>query len=420
MPADGAAASGRLFYGWIIAFASAFGIASGISVYLPTTTGLLVGPLGKDLGWSAPQVFLALTFATTSTVLVAPFIGNLVDRFGARSVIAVSFFIEALLIASFRFLDDDIRWFYARYAAFALFSTGTTAIAFSALISRWFDRRRGLALGIALGGLGVGGVFWSLLTQWLFERYGWRDAFPWLAAVVALVVLPILLLTLRDSPEAVGLKVDGAQAPPSAPTKPATPIGITLREALAAGRYWLILITFFLIACATYGVMLNLVPLLQKQGASASYAAAAQASIWSVLVFGRIVTGWLMDRFFAPRVALAFLIPPIAGIAMLAMGVNGPMAFVAAMLVGLAAGAEVDVMAYLASRYFGLKHFGAIYATFFSIYAIGTSAGPVFTAWIVARTGDYAPALWCLVASLCVSGVLLLRFPAFRAPVPQP
>jgi MFS family permease len=123
-----------------------------------------------------------------------------------------------------------------------------------------------------------------------------------------------------------------------------------------------------------------------------------------------------MDRYFAPRVALVFLIPPIVGIAMLAVGVSGPSAFAAAMLVGLAAGAEVDVMAYLTGRYFGLRHFGAIYATFFSIFAVGTSAGPVFTAWLVARTGQYGTAMWGLVGALCVATIMLFRFRPFSRP----
>jgi MFS family permease len=405
---------GKIFYGWVIAFASSLGIAFSVSVFLPTTTGLLVRLLHRDFGWTAPQIYLALTFATISTILAAPFVGHFIDRYGARRVIGVSFLIEALLMASLRYMDHDIRWFYARYAAFALFCTGTTAIGFSALISRWFNKRRGLALGIALGGLGAGGVFWSLLTQFLFDRFGWRDTFVYLGAIIALVVLPILMATLRNSPQSMGLEMDGE--PSGGLTRTEEVGGVMLREATRDGQYWLMLVTFFLIACATYGVMLNLVPLLQEQGASAQYAAAAQASIWSVLVLGRLVTGWLMDRYFAPHVALGFLIPPIVGIAMLAVGVNGPSAFAAAMLVGLAAGAEVDVMAYLASRYFGLRHFGAIYATLFSIYAVGTSAGPVFTAWLVARNGEYGSAMWCLVGALCVASALLFRFRPFNRP----
>lgn len=404
------------FYGWAIAVASALGIGSGISVYLPTTTGLLVGPLSADLHWTPPQIYLALSFATGATILVAPFLGRLVDQFGARRIIAFSFLTQALLIGSCRYLDDDIRWFYARYAAFALLSTGTTAIAFSALISRWFNRRRGLALGIGLAGLGLGGVFWSLVTQWLFQHFGWREAFTWMAGIIALGVLPLLLLVLRDTPESMGLYPDGEKMPSVAGRRDAA-TGLSLREAMSTRIYWLMMTTFFLVASAAYGVMLNMVPLLEHQGASRQYAVAAQASIWLALVLGRVITGWFLDRFFAARVAQVFMLPPIVGIALLAVGVSGPSAFVAAMLVGLAAGAEVDVLAYMVSRYFGLRHFGSIYATYFAVYAVGTSLGPLFTSSVMARYGAYSPALWWLTAALITGCVLLIFYPRFQRPV---
>lgn len=398
-----------LFYGWVVAFGSAFGIAFGISAFLPSTIGLMVGPLHRDLGWTAPQVLLALSFTTTCTIVAAPIVGSLVDRFGARNIIALSFVIEGLIIASCYSLHE-LRWLYLRYAAFALFGTGTTAIGFSALITRWFDRRRGLALGFALGGLGAGGVFWSLVTQWLFDHLGWRQAFPVLGAMV-ITVAPLLFLALRDSPASMGLTVDGAAR--DALARLPTSLGATLHDATSSAHYWLMMATFLLIATSTYGVILNLVPLLVGQGASATHASHVQASLWSVLVIGRIATGWLMDRFFAPRVALAFLIPSIIGLVMLAGGAVGSGAYLAAMLVGLAAGAEVDIMAYLVGRYFGLRHFGAIYATFFAVYAVGTSLGPALTATFAMHSGGYAAPLWYLVAALCLAVLLLLRFPRF-------
>ena len=407
------------FYGWVIAAAAALGVGCSISVFLPATIGLLVEPLNREFGWTAPQVYLALSFATVATVLVAPFIGGLVDRFGARAIVGFSFAAEALLILSFRSVSPDIRLFYVRYAALAIFATGTTALSFSALLSRWFDRRRGLALGIALGGTGVGGVFWSLLTQWLLARVGWRGAFTDLAAIVGCGVLPILLLTIRERPASMGLTVDGSPAAPET-SRAGTPVvaraseaGCTLRQALATRHYWLIFGAFVLIAMATYGVTLNLVPLLRAQGHSAAIAAAAQASMWAVLVIGRVSTGWLMDRYFAPRVAVVYLIPAVLGMGLLAATGAGPTAFVAAMLVGISSGAEVDVLAYLAGRYFGLRHFGAIYATLFSVYAVGTSVGPLLTAWAAARIAGYSLPLVCLAVALCVAAGLLLALEPF-------
>jgi MFS family permease len=343
-------------------------------------------------------------------------VGALIDRFGARRVVCISFVCEGLLIASCRYLDGDIRWLYVRYAAFALFGTGTTAIGFSSLISRWFNRRRGIALGIALAGLGVGGVFWSLATQWLFDLVGWRDGFAWLGGIVVVIVAPLLALLLRDDPATLGLRIDGDDASHPIATQAVAGAGITLREALGTVHYWRMMATFFIISSATYGVMLNLVPLLIHRGTSPSEAAHVQASIWSALVVGRIFTGWLMDRFFAPRVALTFLLPPVIGAVMLATGATNVSALFAALMLGLSAGAEVDVMAFLVGRYYGLRNFAAIYSTYFSAYALGTSLGPVTAAALAEYTGGYSVPLYAIAGVFCAAAILLYQFPRFTPP----
>ena len=198
----------KIYYGWYVAAAAGLAIASSIAVFISSTIGLLAGPLAKELGWSLKDIFLAPTVAVTITILVAPFIGGLADRFGAIRIITFALVAQALLMASFYLIDNNIWLFYARYAALALLSTGATAVTFAGVISRWFDRRRGLALGIALAGIGIGGVIWSLLTQTLFDLVGWRTSFLYMAAVVAFVVLPVVLLVVRNSPEDMGLHID--------------------------------------------------------------------------------------------------------------------------------------------------------------------------------------------------------------------
>jgi MFS family permease len=399
-----------LFYGWWIAAASGLGIGCGMAVLIPATLGLLVAPLHESLGWTSREIFLAPIFNTTGLILVTPFIGGLVTRFGARRVIGLSFGAEALLIASFSYLGADIHWFYARFAALALFAAGTTSITFAAVISRWFDRRRGLALGIALAGFGLGGAIWSLLLHWLIDNVGWRNMFLWQGGIIAFLVLPILLLSIRNEPEAMGLHVDGlGEADSSIDAKRALE-GMTLKQAAGTGQYWLMLATFLLIGTVVPSIMFHIVPLLKARGVSPQLAAGAQASLWAVLVLGRVSTGWLMDRYFAPRVALAFLALPIVGVSLLAAGSTGATGFCAVILVGLAAGAEADIIAYLVGRYFGLKHYAVIYATYFSIYALGSGIGPATTAWAVERTGGYTQVLWGLAVVLIAAAVLLLGY----------
>ena len=415
-----AAGANKFFYGWLIALVAGLGLASSVAIFIPATIGLLIAPLEAEFHWTAKEMFLAPTFATTATILIAPFMGAIVDRFGPRRVIAISFAIEAVIMASFRFLDDSLWLFYARYAGFALLATGTTHVAFASLVSRWFERRRGLALGIALAGFGLGGVFWSLVAQALFVRLGWRDAFPAMSCIVLLVTLPIVLLVVRDAPQSVGLQVDGDAPSSKADGSVGQGIvdkvvltGLSLREAARTQQYWLMVVTFSLVGLSVQSVMLHMVPYLTSRGEARDTAVMIQASLWAVLVVGRVSTGWLMDRFFAPRVGFAFLLLPIVGIALLASGASGVVALLSAMMVGLAAGAEVDVVAYLTGRYFGLKHYSAIYATFFSAYAFGSGVGPAATAWAVERAGGYTPVLWTISGVMVIAAALLLKFPRF-------
>ncbi|MEZ5458957.1 MAG: hypothetical protein R3E65_06505 [Steroidobacteraceae bacterium] len=172
----------------------------------------------------------------------------------------------------------------------------------------------------------------------------------------------------------------------------------------------MVLVTFFLVGLAVQSVMLHLVPLLGARGL-------ADARVLSMLFSPSraapwLATGWLMDRFFAPRVA-AFLRRPCAGVALLASGAAGTTAFVAAMLVGLAVGAEVDVIAYVTSRYFGPLSFSRIYGTFCRTYSLSGGLGPWLTAQTVDRTGDYQFALGLNAALLVAGCLLLLKFERF-------
>jgi MFS family permease len=407
--------SKRFFYGWIIAAASGLGIAFSVMTFVPTTIGLLVGPLSKEFGWSAAQIILAPTFATFSTILVAPFLGAIVDRFGARRVIAFSFIIEALLIASFRYIDSNISLYYARYAALAILATGTTTVPFAKIISHWFDRRRGFAIGMALACYGIGGVIWSKGTQMLFDLLGWRASFTYMGGFILIIVLPILLILIRDTPESKGFNVDGAaddERETGATKQPVT--GMTLGQAKSKLQFWKIAIAFFCIAAVFQSMMLNLVPMLTSYGIAVQTAASIQASLWGTMVLGRLTTGWLLDRFFAPRVAVAFLVPAIIGILILGSGVIGVMtAVLGAVIIGFTNGSEGDILPFITSRYYGLKHYTKIYGTFFSCFCLGSGTGPYITAYIVEKTGSYHTIQWMLTAVFIVAGLILITFQRF-------
>ena len=120
-----------------------------------------------------------------------------------------------------------------------------------------------------------------------------------------------------------------------------------------------------------------------------------------------------MDRYFAPRVALIFLLAPVIGLAMLAPGADGTAAFAAAALIGVAAGAEVDVIAYLSSRYFGMLQYSRIYGTFYALYSLGGGVGPLLTATAAERSGGYTLTLWAHIGILVLCAASLATFRRF-------
>ena len=138
----------------------------------------------------------------------------------------------------------------------------------------------------------------------------------------------------------------------------------------------------------------------------------AQSMMFLSVTVGRLSTGWLMDRFFAPRVAMFYLLAPLVGLALLSTDVPEGLAVGAALMIGLAVGAEVDVLAYLNSRYFGMVNFARIYGVFYGFYALSGGVGPVGTAVVVEKFG-YPTAMLVLCGTLLISGVLLTMFPRF-------
>lgn len=400
------------FQGWRVLGAATVGLACGIATVVPASFGVFLGPLRAEFGWTQSETFTALLFITFTSALIAAPVGGLVDRYGARRVVLAGFCFQILLLASFAWLGPSLWAYYLRYFLLAVLAIGTTHVAFARVITLWFDRRRGLALGIALSGVGIGGFLWPLYAQAMIGQHGWRDAWLLLALAVAVLALPTIALLLRDSPASVGQTPDGDPLRTAADgTTPAEATGIPLAGVLRMPRYWLMVATFFLIGFAVQSVMLHLVPLLTARGLPPMLAALAQSLLFVAVTTGRLVTGWLMDRFFAPRVALAFLLAPIVGITLLALGAGGAAALVAALLVGLAVGAEVDVLAYLTSRYFGARHFSAVYGTFYGVYTLSGGLGPLFTARLVDTGEGYPVALAVHAALLAVAALLLLRFP---------
>ena len=410
---------------WGVVAASALGLATGIATTIVATFGIFSAALTVEFGWNQGDIFAALMVVTVVAAVLAPLMGAWVDRYGVRRVIGLSFIAEALIFLSFYWQGESLASFYGRYAALAFLGLGTTHVAFARLITVWFEARRGLALGFALSGVGIGGFLWPLLIQGVIENFGWRLAYVSITSVILIITVPVLFIWVREPSRTQGSQSDSVSRRDTPRNEAATdrtaqssPLltGLSLGEAVRQGVFWRLVLAFFLVGFAIQSLLVHVVPLLRLRSIDASYAALAQSLMFVAVTSGRLVTGWMMDRIFAPRVAAGFVIVALAGVMLMASAQSGVWFLVGALCVGLAVGAEVDVLAYLVSRYFGILSFSQIYGVFYGAYSLSGGVGPWFTALSVDQTGAYDFALMTHVGVLATGAAILWWLPRFQQP----
>ena len=398
-----------------VVFAVMTGLATGIAAINLFAVGIFQGPLTREFGWSQAQYTLVTPVGTLITVVTSLWIGRLFDRRGVRRFALISIVLLALALMSLYFLDNNLLHFYAVFAIVPIIGAGTSSIAYSRVIAQWFDRRRGQAFGASLAGIGIGGAVLSLSTQSMINHFGWRLAYVGLALLSLLVTLPIIFWRLKDTPAEVGLGRDGepVQAAASVAIRPATVSGYSAGESRRLPRFWRMFFAFLLMAFAIGGVMLQLVPILIARGIDKNQAAATIGLLGLALIVGRAFAGFLMDRVFAPYVAASIIVFPLIGVSMLASGAIGWQAQVAAICVGLAAGAELDVIAVLITRYFGTRAYAENYGWQYAAWTLGSGTAPLLTAFVYDRLHTHTPILWVYVGFFALSALMVARLGSY-------
>lgn len=390
------------------------GLATGIASVNLFAVGIFQGPITREFGWTQTQYSVVTLIGTIVTVASSLYIGRLFDRQGVRRWALACTVLFSLLLISLYWLTDSLLHFYFVFALVPILGAGTSSVAYSRVVARWFDQRRGQAFGAALAGIGIGGALLSPLSQFLISEVGWRGAYVGLGLLTLLVTLPVIYWLLYDSPADRGLGLDGKPlgvgGSLSETAKRDTPtIGFTAIESRRQGRFWQMICAFLLLAFAIGGVMLPLVPILRARGVTPTEAAAVQGALGLALIVGRAFAGFLMDRIFVPYVAATILLFPILGVALLALGATGPAAIVAAVCLGLAAGAELDVIAVLITRYFGTRAYAENYGWQYAAWTLGSGTAPILTNRVFDLTGSHTAILWVYMVLFAAAALLVLR-----------
>src|SRR5262249_6652538 len=168
---------GKVFYGWWIVLVAGIGLSVHSAPTMAFTLGVFLKSLSQEFSWSRTQISLAFTLGGLGMTLAAPFLGRLVDRFGARRVILPAVVFFGVGVLSLYFLSAHLWHFYAIFVFTSVVGIGTTPVPYSKVISQWFDRKRGLALGLAAVGGSAGSFVMPPLAQALITSMGWRSAY---------------------------------------------------------------------------------------------------------------------------------------------------------------------------------------------------------------------------------------------------
>lgn len=392
----------RLFYGWVVVALSAVGLFLGAPIVV-FSFSVFFKPMVADFHASRAAVSFAFSLANTMGALSIPGVGMAIDRFGAKRVIVASTFLYGVVLCSALWVGSSLWQLYLFYALLNVAMTaGSAPVPYGVVISHWFNRYRGLALGLAMMGIGIGSVVIPALAQRLITLIGWRTAFAVFGGAVLFVPLPVLAAWLQNDPEQRGLQPDGEEKATISRLQPQAKTGMSWREIWHSPTFWLLLFIFSLAGASVHGVALHMAAIFTDRGVSATQAATATSLVGAAVIVGRLCSGYLLDRMFAPRVAILFYSATALGIAILCTGVNGNLAFVAAFLSGLGMGAEVESMAYMVSRYFGLAAFGTSYGVAFGAFMISGSVGVL----LMGAGYDHFHSYMVPLASFCVAMVL--------------
>lgn len=405
--------------GWRVVVLAMLGLAINANASMLYAFGTLVIPLQQAFGWERGALQAAVSFLFAGAVVGSQLVGWLNLRYGMRRVTYVSLVALSLCFAAMTQMGASIGWLYFFFALLPIASLGTMHVTWTYLVNLWFERNRGLSLAIVLSGTGLSAAMLPSSVAWAVERWGWQSAFLLLATLPVVLVLPLALRWMTVPAEAAPLP-DGKPVAAGTPSggRVAAP-GVTFREGIRSPKFWCLNLALSLVVAAVVSMVSNTVPLLRDKGLTAAGASAIFGAFGLSLIGGRVLVGYLIDRLWAPAVAAVALSLPALGCLLLAQtpAEQTTLLVAATMLVGIGAGAEFDIAAYLVSRYFGMRDYGRLFGVHLGLITLASALAPLLTGMLYRATDSYTAMLTVCGAAFIAGAALLLplgRYPVFN------
>jgi MFS family permease len=388
------------YEGWRVAGASSVGVFVSFASLLVYTFGVFLKPLAEEFAWSRESVSAAFGIAAMTVAACSPPLGYLFDRVRPTRIIVPSLIVFGAAFASLSLLTPHLWHLYTIFFVLGVVGNGTAQMAYSRAVSSWFVKRRGTALAVVMSGGAIGAMVLPPAAEALIQAVGWRRACAVLGAMVLVVGVPIVARFIRERP------IDRGRS--------TLLEGASVGEGLTSRVFWILIVVLFAQSIAQNGSLTHMAALLTDRGVAASGAALALSAMGAASLLGRLTTGWLLDRFFAPRVGFCLLSIAAVGTYVLAGAQSLTVGVLAAALIGFGMGAEADVTPYILSRYLGLRSFAMLYGFTWTAYAIAGAVGPILMGRAFDATGSYTTLLTQLAVGTFVIAALMLLMPGYQ------
>lgn len=402
--------------GWGVVLAGAMGMAlASTTVY---TLGIIIAPLEAEFGWSRADIAAGLTINTTLAVLASPFIGVVIDKIGVRRLGIAGVFLYCSLFACLSLTGASVWMWWLMWLLLGVTGLGIKPTIWTTSVSGMFTASRGLALSVMLCGTALGSSLTPIVGNYLLERYGWRMGLVGLAGFWAVLVIPPVIAFLTSARD---LQLKAAAVPTDKPAEPVPVLtGVSVREGLLSWRFLRLALAGFLTCFVVVSFVSNLIPIMTSHGFARQTAANIAGMAGIATVIGRLTGGYFLDRANGNVVgAISVGLALIPASLFLAYPDSVAISSIAVLILGLSLGAELDAVAYLTTRHFGLRHFGVLFGTVAGLLAFATGLGPYVVNHIYDLTHSYHLALVAYIPlSLIAAGLFLSlgRYPVFPVP----
>lgn len=375
------------------------GVAGGFTSLYAYSAGIFIAPLVAEYGWTRTQASLSTMAIPIVTVVAAPLAGRLVDRYGVIRIAIPSIVGLGVGFMALGAFTAGLASFIALVILAALLSSASTPLSFNRVIVAAFRRHRGLALGIALTGSGIGAVLAPPIVTDVIAEHGWRAGYYVLglwALLSAVACWWLLRDERRPSPEGI--------------------ISTKQQGSIFRNRAFISLAcVIFLASSAVLGTMFHFVPMLIGRGMNSASAGALASLFGLAVIGGRIATGFLLDIGNAAVIIALLLLLSACGMTILTAG-DLPV-FAGAILVGFGLGTEGDLIAYLLSRRFPLAQYSTAYGGIFAVHSVGGGVGPIVAGVLYDRSGGYATWFFLAAAAMFLAAIIVLAT-EYRTPPP--